>query len=167
VTRDASTARRRARRAGSVTAAGAVRYVERLATPIWWYGAAVVVAVLLAVEFALAVSGWLAAVPFVVLVPLSLVVVWRMSAGRLVITDRALVAGGRSIDRSMVVRIIPLRPAELRRLVGRHSDPSSFVWIRSWIGPGMQLMLAEGAAEPYWVVSTRHPERVAAALAAG
>ncbi|MDQ1721767.1 MAG: hypothetical protein QOI26_1501, partial [Pseudonocardiales bacterium] len=74
---------------------------------------------------------------------------------------------------------------ELRRLVGRHSDPLAFTYIRSWIGPGVQLVLrrrdraassevagqadpdalpAERYPEPYWVVSSRHPDRLLAAL---
>jgi hypothetical protein len=147
---------------------GRADYRERLRTPLWWYAGGVGVAVLLAVEFALAVSGWLTWVPFVVLIPLSVLVVLRMSSGRLVVTDGTLRAGDRTLPLDAVERAIQLSPAELRRLVGRHGDPSAFVWIRSWIGPGLQLVLRPQAApEPYWVVSTRHPDRLLTAIGFG
>jgi hypothetical protein len=150
----------------------AARYVERLRTPWWFYLAAIAVALLLGAEFALAVSGWITWVPLLILLPCLLAVVWRMSSGRLMVTDTAMFAGDRRLELSHVERAIGLSPTELRRLVGRHGDPTSFVFIRSWIGPGVQLVVdpeVSGDSDdtvPYWVVSTRHPERLLAALSA-
>jgi hypothetical protein len=153
-------------------------YSERLRTPWWWYLAAVVVAVLLGAEFAIVVSGWIAALPFVVLVPLCLLVVWRLSSPRVAVAADTLTAGERSVPLELIEAAIGLTAGELRRLVGRHADPTCYSFIRSWIGPGVQLVLRpadprpdgptdpELPTEPYWVVSTRHPDRLLAALAA-
>jgi hypothetical protein len=55
---------------------------------------------------------------------------------------------------------ISMDAGTLRRLVGRHGDPSAFVAIRAWIGPGVQLIIDDpDDPTPYWVVSTRHPDR--------
>ena len=60
---------------------------------------------------------------------------------------------------------IGLDPATLRRVVGREGDPSAFVSIRPWIGAGVQIWLDDpDDPTPYWVVSTRHPDRLVAAL---
>jgi hypothetical protein len=150
-----------------------VGYTERLRTPWWWYLAAVAVALLLGAEFALAVSGWVTWVPLLILVPACVGVVWRMSGGRLDMTDSELTAGDATLELNQVQQAIALSATELRRLVGRHGDPTAHVFIRSWIGPGVQLVLPtnsktsdESDTVPYWVVSTRHPDRLLAALKA-
>jgi hypothetical protein len=164
-------------------------YFERLRTPWWWYLGAVGVSVLLGLEFAVAVSGWLAWVPFAIVLPASLLVVWRLSSGSIALDGGTLQAGERSVAVADIEQAIDLSATELRRLVGRHGDPLAFTYIRSWVGPGVQLLLRQPAVlapdgpspddeagpqsepdgtprypEPYWVVSTRHPDRLLAAL---
>jgi hypothetical protein len=149
-------------------------YFERLRTPWWWYLAAVGVSVLLGLEFAVAISGWIAWVPFAIVLPLSLLTVWRLSSGSLTVNDGTLHAGERAVALARVEQAIDLSATELRRLVGRHSDPLAYTYIRSWVGPGVQLVLRPPAGEPaedrlpepYWVVSTRHPDRLLAAVQA-
>ncbi len=158
-------------------------YAERLRTPWWWYLAGLGVALLLSVEFAVAVPGWLSLAPFVVLLPLAVLVIWRLSAGRITVAGGTLLAGDRSLPVADIEQAIDLTAAELRRLVGRHGDPLAHTYIRSWIGPGVQLVLRAPATElpdpgpdepepderfpePYWVLSTRHPDRLLAALRA-
>lgn len=166
-------------------------YFERLRTPWWWYLAAIAVAVLLGAEFGLAVSGWLVWVPFGVLVPLALLVVWRLSSATIVVTGQTLAIGDRILPLAEVAQPIVLSPTELRRLVGRHSDPLAFSFIRSWVGPGIQLVLTDEPSdaggdpgleprldqdpeseppalrEPYWLISSRHPDRLLVAVRAG
>jgi hypothetical protein len=169
-----------------------------LRTPWWWYLAALAVAALLGAEFALAFTSWIAWLPVVLLVPLSLLVVWRLSSGRIEVVDGRLLAADRSLAVSEIEQVFSLSPTELRRLVGRHSDPLAFTFIRSWIGPGVQLVLrqrpvelgtdadggdGDGAPdalagpdptlqgkqrnpEPYWLLSTRHPDQLLAAVQA-
>jgi hypothetical protein len=136
---------------------------------------AVAVSVLLGLEFAVAISGWIAWVPFALLLPATLLVVWRLSSGFIAVDGGTLRAGERSLALAEVEQVIDLSATELRRLVGRHSDPLAFSYIRSWVGPGVQLVLRPPAdpqpeqryPEPYWVLSTRHPDRLQAALNAG
>jgi hypothetical protein len=149
-------------------------YHERLRTPRWWYLPAIFVAALLGLEFALVIPGHAAWAPFAILLPVCLLVVRRLSSGSIAVTGATLRAGERTLALAEVERAIDLSPAELRRLVGRHSDPLAFTYIRSWIGPGVQLVLrapdggqpADRFPEPYWVVSTRHPDRLLAAISA-
>lgn len=148
-------------------------YFERLRTPWWWYLAAVGVALLLGLEFAVAFSSWLAWLPLALLVLGGLLVVRQLSSGSVSVHAGALQAGDRTVPVADIAQAIDLSPTELRRLVGRHSDPLAFTYIRSWVGPGVQLVLrppadppTERLPEPYWVVSTRRPDQLLAALAA-
>jgi len=141
-------------------------YAERLRAPWWWYPVAVAAAVLLGLEFAVAVAGWLGWLPLALLIPAFILLVVRMSSATLEVDGEILTIGGNRLPVERVDRVIELRPDELRRLVGRHADPAALTFIRSWIGPGLQVVLKPGGAHPYWVVSTRRPSAAAAALRA-
>lgn len=162
-----------------------IRYHEQLRTPWWWYLAGVAIAILLGGEFATAIPTWIAWIPFGLVLAVVVLGVWRFSSGRVTVTQDELLAGDQSVALASIERAIALSPTELRRLVGRHSDPSAFTFVRSWVGPGVQLVLTppppgtpprradhfeDGApapsVTPYWAVSTRHPDRLLAALAA-
>jgi hypothetical protein len=136
-------------------------YCEPLRTPWWWYAVAGSIATVLAAEFYIggfALTLW---IPFGVLVPLSLFAVWWLGHSRLEIRDGELLIRGAHLPLRYVSGIVALDAATLRRVVGREGDPAAFVSIRPWIGPGLQLWLDDPEdPAPYWVVSSRHPQRV-------
>lgn len=158
----------------SSTAPGQPAYRERLYTPWWWYIAALVVAVLLGSEVAVAIPTPWSWIVIGLLVLVSLAAVWRFSSGIVTVTATSLTVADATLPLTDIRRAIRLSPNELRKLVGRHSDPTALVFVRSWIGPGLQLVLRDaqpgdadsGDRVPYWVVSTRHPDRLLAALGA-
>jgi len=141
--------------------AAPVAYRETLRTPLWWYLVGIGVAVLLAAEFhigGLPVTDW---VPYLVLVPASVVFVWWLGRGRLEIADGEIRIRGAHLPLELCSGVVALEATTLRRLVGREGDPQAFVAIRPWIGPGVQFWVDDADdPTPYWVVSTRHPERV-------
>jgi hypothetical protein len=170
-----------------------VAYRERLRTPWWWYPIGIFVGLLLGAEFAFIVPDWLLWLPLVISVLAAIGIVWRISSGTIRVSDGSVIAGDRSLPIQRIERIYPLSYAELRRVVGRHGDPLAFNFIRSWVGPGVQLVLhpepaetapatapaadtaADPAAdpselprlpEPYWLISSRHPDRFIAAIQA-
>lgn len=158
---------------------GSVDYAERLRTPWWWYLAGAAVGVLLGAEFAFVIPAWLTWLPIVLSVLLAALVVWRLSSAMVRVRAGELVAGDRSLPVRRIAQAIDLTPTELRRLVGRHSDPLAYNFIRSWVGPGVQFVLTDEPPvstppdeelprlpEPYWVISTRHPDRLIAAVQA-
>ncbi|MDP9117752.1 MAG: DUF3093 domain-containing protein [Actinomycetota bacterium] len=142
-------------------------YAEPLRTPWWWYLVSMFVASLLAAEFhvaGLSLTDW---VPYVVLLPLSIAIVWWMGHSRLEITPNELRIRGAHLPLRFVSGAVALDAATLRRVVGREGDPAAFVSIRPWIGPGVQLWLDDpDDPAPYWIVSTRRPQRVVEALRA-
>jgi hypothetical protein len=136
-------------------------YSEQLRTPWWWYLVAAFVASLLAAEFHIAgidVTDWL---PYAVLVPLGLAIVWALGRARVEIDDAEVRVRGAHLPLEYVSGAVALDDRTLRRVVGREGDPAAFVSIRPWIGPGAQLWLDDpDDPTPYWVISTRHPDQV-------
>lgn len=145
----------------SSDASHTVSYRETLRPPVWWYAVGLVVAGLLAAEFhisSLDLTDWLS---FGILLPLSVVIVWSLGRGALEIADGELRIRGAHVPLRDISGAVALDAATLRRVVGREGDPAAFVAIRPWIGPGVQLWLDDPEdPTPYWVVSTRHPQRV-------
>jgi hypothetical protein len=132
-----------------------------LRAPWWWYAVAIFVAGLLAAEFhisSLALTDYLS---FGILLPLSVVIVWSLGRGKLEISDGELRVRGAHIPLADISGAVALDAETLRRVVGREGDPAAFVSIRPWIGPGLQLWLDDpDDPTPYWVISSRHPQRV-------
>jgi hypothetical protein len=125
------------------------------------------VAALLAAEFHIAglrLTDW---VPFGTLLPLSVIIVWAIGRGSLEISDGEIRARGAHIPLRYVSGAVALDPMTLRLVVGREGDPAAFVSIRPWIGGGVQLWVDDpDDPTPYWVLSSRHPQDVVAAVRA-
>jgi Protein of unknown function (DUF3093) len=140
-------------------------YAERLSLPWWSWPPLLGVAALLAAEVGLGAPGLRSWVPYAVLLPLAaLGLLW---AGRI----RVAVAGGqlRVDDARLPLRFvadaIPLDPAGRRELLGVGADPLAFVVQRPWVAGAVQVLLDDPAdPTPYWVVSSRDPQRLAAIL---
>jgi hypothetical protein len=136
-------------------------YRETLRTPWWWYLVALGVASLLAAEFHIAgfrLTDW---IPFGTMLPLSVVIVWWLGHSALEIRGGELHVRGAHLPLRYVSGAVSLDAPTLRRVVGREGDPAAYISIRPWIGPGVQLWLDDADdPTPYWVVSSRHPQRV-------
>jgi hypothetical protein len=143
-------------------------YRERLRTPWWWYLVGLGVASVLAAEFPIAglrLTDW---IPFGTLLPLAVLIVWSLGRAQLSIRDGELRIRDAHVPLRYISGAVALDPLTLRRVVGREGDPAAFVSIRPWIGPGVQVWLDDADdPTPYWVVSTRHPDRVLTALRTG
>jgi hypothetical protein len=146
---------------------GSQRYVERLRTPSWWYLVGAGVASLLAAEFHIDGVHLLDWIAFGTLVPLSVFIVWWLGRTRLEVADGELRIRNAHLPLSYVSGAVALDERTLRRVVGREGDPAAFVSIRPWIGPGVQVWLDDpDDPAPYWIVSSRRPDRVVAAIRA-
>jgi hypothetical protein len=144
-----------------------VSYRETLRTPWWWYPVALGIAALLAAEFRIGGIDLTVWIPFGTLLPLSVVLVWLLGRGRLEVSGGELRVRGAHLPLRYVSGAIALDAATLRRVVGREGDPAAYVSIRPWIGPGVQVWLDDADdPTPYWVVSSRYPDRVVSAVRA-
>lgn len=145
----------------STSGAARLYYREPLRTPWWWYLVALGVAGLLAAEFHIAglhLTDW---IPYGTLLPLSVLIVWFMGHSSLEVADGEVRIRGAHLPLRYVSGAVALDGATLRRVVGREGDPAAFVSIRPWIGPGVQFWVDDpDDPTPYWIVSSRRPQRV-------
>ena len=146
----------------------AIAFDERLRTPWWWYLVALVVGALLAAEFFLADHGVKVWLPYLVVLPIALAIVWWIGRDRIWVAGSEVHVRDAHLPLRFVESAVALDAATLRRVVGREGDPAAFTVIRPWIGPGVQIVLDDpDDPTPYWVSSTRHPDRLVEALRTG
>jgi hypothetical protein len=147
--------------------AAQVAYREPLRAPVWWYAVAVAIAGVFGAEFhigGMPLTDW---IPYLVLVPLAVVIVWSLGRGRVEIRGGELWVRDAHLPLTYVSGAVALDRATLRLVVGREGDPAAFVSVRPWIGPGVQVWIDDADdPTPYWVVSSRHPDQLVGAVRA-
>ncbi|MFZ0831567.1 MAG: DUF3093 domain-containing protein [Mycobacterium sp.] len=147
-----------------------VRYRERLTVPWWWWPPALGLAAVIALEVNRAARGLPAWISFAVLSAIAAgVVVWfgrvevRVTVGAH--GPPVLWAGPAHLPADVVSRSAEIPQSAKSAALGRQLDPAAYVLHRPWIGPMVLLVLDDpDDPTPYWLVSSRHPERVLAAL---
>jgi hypothetical protein len=74
-------------------------------------------------------------------------------------------AGAAHLPVSVVSRSAVVPRSAKSSALGRQFDPAAFVLHRNWVGP-MVLLVLDDADDPtpYWLFSSRHPDRVLDAL---
>ena len=81
------------------------------------------------------------------------------------VTGGELRAGRAHIATSMLGDVEALDAAGTRLALGREHDPRAFLCQRGWVRTAVRARVLDPAdPTPYWLVSTRHPDRLAAAL---
>jgi len=93
--------------------------------------------------------------------------VWIGSA-RIVVGDGVLRAGQAHIPLALLGPAVPLGAEETRRVHGVDADARAFLLTRPYLKRSVQVMVLDPAdPTPYWLLSTRHPARLASALGGG
>jgi hypothetical protein len=142
-------------------------YRERLFVPLrWWVQATMLLASLwLAFVVAMpAVAAWAATGLLVLLT----VAGFLWLGGALVeVRDRTLHAGPAHISLDLLGTAEPLDAEETRRVHGVDADARAFLFTRPYLKRAVRVTVLDPADRtPYWLISTRHPGRLAAALGA-
>ena len=142
-----------------------VEFAERLSVPLrWWVQGTMLVA-----------SLWLA---LVVAVPL--IVAWVVTglamavqvalfvsygAARVSVADGVLHAGRARINTDHLGAVTALDPEGMRLQAGRDADARAFLLLRPYLKRGVRVDLTDPTdPAPYWLISSRSPDRLAAAL---
>lgn len=124
-------------------------------------------AALLAAEIWLGSSGPRAWLPFLVLIPAAAWALWWLSRIRVVVRGDELLVDDARLPVRFVADAVALDAAGRRELLGVGTHPYAFVVQRPWISGAVQVVLNDPAdPTPYWVVSSRHPVRLADAILA-
>ncbi|WBB82362.1 DUF3093 domain-containing protein [Micromonospora sp. WMMD882] len=142
-------------------------HAERLTLPWWLWLGGLAVGALLAAEVWMGADGLRAWLPFVVLLPATAAGLWWLGRIRIAVVDGELRVDDARLPTRFVADVVPLDADGRREVLGVGADPLAFVVQRPWIGGAVQVLLDDPAdPTPFWVVSTRHPVRLAAAVLA-
>ena len=142
-------------------------YDERLGVPLrWWvqgfmFTASLWLAVLAALPEP---AAWaVTAVAGVVVTAIFL----SYGAARITVEDGVLRAGRAHIAAQHLGAATPLDAEQTKRAAGVEADARAYLLLRPYLERAVRVEVVDPAdPAPYWLLSTRHPERLAGALAA-
>lgn len=114
-----------------------------------------------------AIPAWL---PYVLLFGVAAaVLMWFSKTELKVVRDSAggteLWIGDAHLPTSAISRTAEVPRSAKSAALGRQLDPAAFVVHRAWVGPMVLVVLDDpDDPTPYWLISSRRPDRVLAAL---
>lgn len=135
--------------------------------PAWWYLMAVGVGVLLGAEIHMGYPGVRSWIGYAVLVPLFVGALFWLGRTRVSVGDGVLRVADQTLPLSSVGRTDTVDRRDKQQALGPQLDPRAFLMHRGWIGSVVRIEVVDPHDEvPYWIVSTRDPAGLRAALAA-
>ncbi len=138
---------------------------ERLSVPLrWWVQGTMLVATLF-LAVAVAVPPWPALI--VTAVALGAVSALFLSYGgsQVVVDGGKLRAGRAEIGVEHLTDPMVLDPEETRLAAGQRADARAYLLLRPYLKRSVRVSVHDpGDPTPYWLISSRRPERLAAAL---
>ena len=140
-------------------------YHERLSVPVrWWFIAALAVFTLWLITAVPA--GNVAGLTVAGIAAVLLTVLFLRYGGAVVAVDaQQLRAGRATIDRAYLGKVEPLTGEAVRHAFGRDCDPAAYLVLRSYLRGAVRVEITDTHdPAPYWLIGTRDPERLAAAL---
>lgn len=143
-------------------------YAERLTVPLrWWVQGTMLIATFwLAVVVAMPpAAAWV--VSGIALAVLTGGLLWY-GAPRVVVDGGEFRAGRAHIPTTLIGRVEQLGHHDTRRVMGPDADARAYLCTRPYLKRSVKVEIIDPVdPAPYWLVSTRHPDRLAAALRAG
>jgi len=150
-------------------------YRERLHVPLAWW--------LLAVPSVLIIGGTLyAGLPW----PWPIIIIGGLAAGcaamlaglsrgSVEVSGGAVRAGGAALPLTAISEVVPLDEQQSTRLRGPRADPAAHLYSRPYLKESVYLAVDPAASAarlgssgvsrvPYWLIGTRHPAELAAAI---
>lgn len=140
-------------------------YRERLRVPVAWWLLAGIAAASFWVAMVVAMPFWLTStfaglLAFVI--ALGLVV---YGAPRIVVSGDWFQAGRATIEARYIGSVESLDRVRMREVAGPQADVRAYLLLRPYLARGVRINLADPAdPTPYWLVSSRRPDALAAAL---
>jgi len=139
-------------------------YVERLSVRARWWAVVIVIALFGSTELFAGFNGRvIAIVVAAVLVP---TVTLLALAGRttLRVDVEGIHVAGQTLAFDEMDSVQALDAQETRLMLGPQADPSARLVVRGYIREAVLIRPLEAGSVPYWLVSTRHPQQVIAAV---
>ncbi|GLY69763.1 hypothetical protein Atai01_63820 [Amycolatopsis taiwanensis] len=106
--------------------------------------------------------GWL---PYVVLIALMAALLVQFGRAKVEVTGDELRVGKAHLPLRFVGQVEVISKEAKRKALGPEFDPAAFMLHRGWVGPVVRVHLTDpDDPTPYWVFSTRKPEKLAEIL---
>jgi Protein of unknown function (DUF3093) len=140
-------------------------YRERLLAPVSYWLLAVPVAVTLGAEAYFFVDGFIPPLIIVALYAIITVFLVNWSSATIEVTGAVLRAGRDTLALGDADEVIALDEKQAMALRGPRADPAAHILLRPYLKRAVYIALANpGDGVPYWLLATRRPEELAAAI---
>jgi len=140
-------------------------YSERLFVPLRWWVQATMLLASLWLAFVVAMPAWAAWSATLALLLVTFGLFGWIGSARLAVRAGVLYAGPAHIPLDLLGAVEPLDADETRRVHGVDADARAFLLTRPYLKRSVKVTVADPADRtPYWLLSTRHPRDLAAAL---
>ena len=147
---------------GEVTA---VRYRERLSVPLRWWVQATMFLATLWLAFIVATPPWLAWTATGACLAVTFGLLAYVGSALVEVTGTEFRAGPARIPRRLLGRPEPLDREQTRRMLGVEADARAYLATRPYLKAAVKVPVSDpDDPAPYWLVGTRYPDRLAAAL---
>ena len=140
-------------------------YREHLRVPVSWWLLAIPCVAILGAEVYAGFGGFIP--PLVDAVFTAVVVGFLLAwgAATIEVADGTLRAGGATLPLSRAGDVMALDEKQAALLRGPRADPAAHLMLRPYLKRAVYIALADpGSGVPYWLVATRHPAELTAAI---
>ncbi|MGZ4537183.1 MAG: DUF3093 domain-containing protein [Nocardioidaceae bacterium] len=145
-----------------------VAYDERLGVPLRWWALATMFLASLLIAFLVATPAWVAIGGTGLLVTLVVLLFLGYGAARVSVAGGELRAGRARIPVQLLGAAVALDAVATRRRAGVDADARAYLLLRPYLKRAVFVPVEDPAdPTPYWLVATRHPDRLVRAISAG
>jgi lysylphosphatidylglycerol synthetase-like protein (DUF2156 family) len=138
---------------------------ERLRVPLRWWVQGTMLMATFWLAFVVSMPAAWAWSATGVLVLLMVLLLWAYGAPRVEVADGWLRAGRARIPGEFLGGAEPLDAEATRRVAGREADARAYLLLRPYLKRAVRVTVADARdPAPYWLVSSRDPEHLAAAI---
>lgn len=131
-------------------------------------------AALLAAEIHMGYPGIRAWLPYLIMIPLAVLLLLALGRTKIEITrggpdeEPELWVGDAHLPLRFVGQVDIIERQHKRKALGPELDPAAFVMHRGWVNSVVRVQLTDAEdPTPYWMISTRRPQRLADVLHQG
>jgi energy-coupling factor transporter transmembrane protein EcfT len=148
-----------------VDSASTPGYRERLSVPIRWWAQGTMLVASLWLAVIVAVPGPFAWIVALVALGLMATLFLTYGSAPVVVQDGWFQAGRARVELRYVGEVLALDRDQTRLVAGRDADARAYLLLRPYRHRAVKVVLTDPAdPTPYWLVSTRRPDALAAAL---
>ncbi len=132
----------------------------------WWLALLILgLATVGAAELHLGAPGLRAWLPYAVIIPLTVVALWWVGRLRVAVENGELWVDDAHIPLRFIAAARAIDAETKRELLGVRAHPWAFVVQRPWVKGAVVVLLNDpDDPTPYWLVSSRRPQALAAAI---